>query len=54
MACWARYVSDDPLVQWGWNPGGDRTTPPLSHPDFVKAFTTWVEGGGACPGEKAP
>lgn len=47
-----KHVGHDPLVLWGWQPGGERTVPPLSHADFVKAFTAWVEGGGACPGEK--
>ncbi len=47
-----KHVGHDKLVLWGWQPGGARTVPPLSHPDFVKAFTTWVDGGGACPGEK--
>jgi hypothetical protein len=43
------HVSHDPLVLWGWNPGGKRTVPPLSHDAFVAAFTTWVGSGGACP-----
>jgi hypothetical protein len=43
------HVSEDALVKWGWDPGGARTTPPLSHAAFVKAFRTWVESGGACP-----
>lgn len=43
------HVSRDPLVLWGWKPGGKRTPPPLSHPAFVAAFTTWVRSGGACP-----
>jgi hypothetical protein len=43
------HVSADPLVLWGWKPGGKRTVPPLSHGAFVAAFRTWVAGGGACP-----
>jgi len=43
------HVSEDPLVLWGWSPGGERTTPPLDHDAFVQAFTTWVDSGGACP-----
>jgi hypothetical protein len=43
------HVSHDPLVLWGWNPGGQRPTPPLSHDTFVAAFSTWVAAGGACP-----
>jgi hypothetical protein len=43
------HVSEDPLVLWGWKPGGDRTKPPLSHDEFVEAFDAWVKSGGACP-----
>lgn len=43
------HVSHDPLVLWGWAPGGKRTTPPLSHDKFVAAVTAWVAADGACP-----
>lgn len=43
------HVSHDPLVLWGWSPGGKRTRPPLAHERFVAAFRTWVASGGACP-----
>lgn len=43
------HVEHDPLVRWGWNPGGARTKPPLAHAAFVAAFARWVAGGGACP-----
>lgn len=43
------HVSEDALVLWGWNPGGKRTLPPLTHPEFVAVFKTWVDGNGACP-----
>jgi hypothetical protein len=43
------HVTSDPLVLWGWNPGGKRTVPPLTHAEFVAAFATWVESDGACP-----
>lgn len=49
LAALLTHVSEDALVLWGWNPGGKRTLPPLSHPDFVKAFKAWVDGGGSCP-----
>ena len=45
----AHHVEEDPLVLWGWEPGGDRTKPPLSHDAFVAAFDAWVASGGACP-----
>lgn len=43
------HVSEDALVKWGWNPGGTRTKPPLTHAQFVTQFTRWVASGGACP-----
>lgn len=43
------HVEHDPLVLWGWQPGGNRSRPPLSHEDFVSAFRAWVRSGGACP-----
>jgi hypothetical protein len=43
------HVAHDPLVGWGWNPGGKRTLPPLTRAQTVAAMTTWVDSGGACP-----
>ncbi|MEW5850172.1 MAG: hypothetical protein AB2A00_15395 [Myxococcota bacterium] len=43
------HVEADALVLYGWNPGGGRTLPPLSHADFVARFRTWVQAGGPCP-----
>jgi hypothetical protein len=43
------HVSHDPLVLWGWQPGGKRQAPPLPHDKFVAAFTAWVAADGACP-----
>ena len=46
------HVTADPLVLWGWSPGGERAKPPLSHPLFVERFSAWVDAGGICPGEQ--
>jgi hypothetical protein len=43
------HVSDDSLVLWGWNPGEGRTTPPLTHDEFVSRVKGWLENGGSCP-----
>jgi hypothetical protein len=43
------HVSSDPLVRWGWNPGEGRSTPPVSHAEFVGKVREWVDKGGACP-----
>lgn len=42
------------LVIWAWNPGRRpdgtmRTTPPISHQEFVAATRTWVDAGTPCP-----
>lgn len=43
------HVNHDPLVVWAWNPGEGRSTPPLSHANFVQKVKEWVHTGGACP-----
>jgi mono/diheme cytochrome c family protein len=43
------HVTHDPLVLWGWKPGGARPVPPLPHDRFVAAFAAWVASNGACP-----
>ena len=40
---------DDPLVVWAWTPGFGRKPPPVSHPDFVRAFESWSAAGMPCP-----
>ena len=45
------HVSDDPFVNWAWNPGPGRSVPPLSHDEFVSRFKEWIEAGAACPKE---
>jgi hypothetical protein len=42
------------LVRWAWSPGATahgigRTSPPLSHTDFVAAAQKWVDAGAPCP-----
>ncbi len=43
------HIATDPLVLWAWTPGNGRTTPPMSHADFMKKMNEWADGGGACP-----
>ncbi len=43
------HVGEDPLVLWGWAPGDGRTTPPLSHAEFVRQMQEWARNGAACP-----
>src|SRR5215475_1065603 len=35
------HMKIDPLVLWAWNPGADRTAPPLSHAQLVDALEAW-------------
>jgi hypothetical protein len=46
-----KHVAEDALVQYGWNPGEGRKTPPLSHADFVKQFELWINNGAYLPAE---
>ncbi len=43
------HISKDRLVLWGWDPGPDRTKPPVSHEEFVAGFSKWVAAGLPCP-----
>jgi hypothetical protein len=52
-----KHHSDEPLVHWAWQPGRRpdgtmRTTPPLTHAQFVDATRRWVDAGTPCPQEK--
>jgi len=39
----------DALVLAGWNMGEGRSLPPMSHEEFVKVWTTWIEKGAYAP-----
>jgi hypothetical protein len=41
------HMKTDPLVLWAWAPGR-RTTPPLSHGNFVEVLEAWVKAGMPC------
>lgn len=43
------HVRDDRIVNWGWDPGPGRSTPPVSHEEFVTQVTAWLQTGAACP-----
>jgi hypothetical protein len=48
------HITDEPLVNWGFNPGirpnGEaRTTPPISHDALIQAFKQWMAEGAPCP-----
>jgi len=41
--------ASDGLVRSAWNPGEGRTTPPMSHDDFKKAWVEWIQKGAYAP-----
>ncbi|HTZ67401.1 MAG TPA: PQQ-binding-like beta-propeller repeat protein [Roseiarcus sp.] len=48
------HIATEFLVLWAWDPGkrpnGEtRTTPPVSHDDFVLDFGKWMNDGAPCP-----
>jgi hypothetical protein len=43
------HMEHEPLVLWGWNPGGVRAPVPVPHDVFVDQVKTWVAGGMTCP-----
>ena len=43
------HIATDPLVIWGWTPGGARSVPPIPHDVFAAHFKSWVSLGGPCP-----
>ncbi len=47
-----KHVSEDKLVLWGWNPGGDRAPVAVPHDQFVAKFKQWAAAGGPCPGSQ--
>jgi len=44
-----KHMQADPIVLWAWTPGNKRTTPPLTHEEFMKKLNEWVANGAACP-----
>jgi hypothetical protein len=49
LAALLKHVSEDALVLWGWNPGGERAPVSVPHADFVAGFKAWVEAEAPCP-----
>jgi hypothetical protein len=43
-----QHMTEDALVQWGWNPGA-RPAPAISQHEFHEAVRRWARTGAACP-----
>lgn len=48
------HMRVDPLVLWAWEPGAGRSTPVISHADFLKALQAWADVGMPCPKKDSP
>ena len=44
-----KHLDEDALVLWGWQPGGQRPPPPISHKELVDLARYWISTGAACP-----
>lgn len=49
VAALITHMTDDKLVLWGWNPGGDLKPVPTPHAEFVKQLKAWESAGAPCP-----
>lgn len=49
LAKLVQHMTSDPLVLWGWAPGGDRAPVPIAQADFSRALGEWANSGAACP-----
>src|SRR5262249_24834560 len=49
LAALETHMAEDELVLWAWQPGPGRTTPPLTHADFVTHVRGWIAAGAPCP-----
>ncbi|HEX9784966.1 MAG TPA: hypothetical protein VGA56_19840 [Opitutaceae bacterium] len=43
------HMAHDPLVLWGWNPGGTREPVPVPHETFVRRLEEWMATGAVSP-----
>jgi hypothetical protein len=43
------HMAFDPLVGWGWHPGGTRTPAPGTQKQFGDLVAAWIQTGAACP-----
>jgi hypothetical protein len=51
LAAMLKHVSEDKLVLWGWDPGGERAPVSVPHQEFVARFKLWAAAGAPCPAD---
>ncbi len=49
LAALLKHVTEDKLVLWGWNPGGERAPVSVPHAQFIASFKTWMDAEAPCP-----
>jgi hypothetical protein len=49
QAALIHHMAEDPLVGWGWHPGGHRTPAPGTQAEFGALIRAWLDTGGHCP-----
>jgi len=47
-----KHMTEDALVLWGWNPGGNRAPVKVPFDEFKAALQTWIDNGAHVPTEK--
>ena len=45
-----QHMASDPLVGWGWAPGGQRQPVEMPKEEFLRALQAWSAAGARCPG----
>jgi len=43
------HMTNDPLVAWGWAPGGNRQPVSIPREEFIDALKDWADAGAPCP-----
>ena len=46
-----KHLTEDKLVEWGWNPGEGRTAIPMPHEEFAARVKKWQAAGAPCPAD---
>jgi hypothetical protein len=49
MAALLHHMSEDSLVGWAWNPGGNRPPAPGTQAEFGMLLKAWASSGAHCP-----
>jgi hypothetical protein len=49
IAAIVKHIEEEPLVQWGWDPGPGREIPPYSKTELIEFLKEWDKAGAPCP-----